>query len=474
MNHLYKCILVFIVLSIVFYTNFSGHYNKMPMHVDSWQVISKADYILKQEKIMPDEPFSNLESNYPRGSPLFLAVLASITNWHIVSIELISLSQFLPALFNVILALLLYLFSKALFKNEMASLAVMAFTPLAISNITMLGIFYLVPVAFGMLLCYLFFSFLVRKNWIFAFLAFISILVTHNSSLAFASVAFLLYFIFNRENRRKLKYLLIVLGIGFLGFILTRGLEYTMNLIPMLFVFEKSKPYFSVYLTLSISFIVLTAIGIYLILSRERQARTFLIPLFAFLAINALTYWHFQGIFLVYRRLYVFLYSLLPFFVGYSVWFICSRIENIGNRFSFVKKYHLILLIFFLILIPVAIQLNIKEYQRSYQYVSKTEHELFRQFGENYPNNYLVADHLESFALPYYSIKPVVLSPMHGVNTTYFRETISCFTKRDIKCFEDFFNRTEFKYLYTSTYVNSTKFEPFLNYKDRIIYKFVE
>jgi len=471
MNKLHKFILVIAILLVVFFTNFLGHYNQMPMHVDSWQLISKADYFIKQQNIMPDEPFSHTESNYPEGSSLFLAVLASISNWYIVSAGFISISQFLPAILNVILALLLYLLSKTLFKNEMVALAVMAFTPLAISNITMLGIFYLAPVAFGMVLSYLFFSFLVRKELLSAFLIFVSILVTHNSSLAFASVAFFLYFIFNKENWKKLKYLLTVFGIGFFMFILMNGFEYTIKLIPSLFLFEKIQPHFSIYLTLPIIFLVFLSAGIYLILVCEKRVSKFLIPLFAFLAVNAFAYWYFQGILLVYRRLYVFLYSMLPFFIGYSVWFISFRIESLlGN----LKKYYPVLIIIFVLLIPQAVMLNIRVYERSYQYVTSTEHELFKEFGEEYPENYLVADHLESFALPYYNIKPVVLSPMHGANTTYYAETFECFANRNITCFEEFFNTTSFEYLYTSTYVNSTHFEPFLKHEDKIIYKFVK
>jgi hypothetical protein len=284
-----------------------------------------------------------------------------------------------------------------------------------------------------------------------------------------------LYFLFDRENWKKIKYLVIFFIIGFIGFFITIGPGYSIKLISNIFLFEKVQPYLSVYLTLPITFLILTAIGFYSILIREKKARKFIIPIFSFLAINAFSYWYFKGTLLAYRRLFVYLYSMIPFFVGYSVWFVSSKIEDlpkIKKVLPFVKNYHIVLIILLVLLIPQAITLNIKVREKSVQWVTKEEQELFKQFGQNYPSAYLVADPLESFAFPYYNIKPVVLSPAHGANATYYYDTAQCFSTRDIKCFEDFFNRTEFQYLYTSTFVNSTRFEPFLTYENNIIYKF--
>jgi hypothetical protein len=459
-----------IILFLVFFSNLFGHFGQMPMHVDTWQMISKADYYIKEQRIMSDEPFSHLKYIYPEGATVFLVVLKSLTN-----VDLLAIEQFLPALLNVELALLFYLLARTLFKNELLALTVMAFTLLAISNITILGIFYLAPVAFGMLLSYLFFTFIVRRKWFFAILTFVAIPLTHSSSAIFAFVTLFLYFLFDKEMRKKIKYLAVFVVIGFIEFLIAIGPSYSMRLLLDLFLFEKSQPYISVYLTLPVAFIVLMGSGLYFILAHEKKASKFIIPIFSFLVINAFSYWWFKGTLLAYRRLFVFLYSMLPFFVGYSVWFISSEIERlpkIKKKLYFAKKYHVVLIILLTILVPQTVILNLKVKETSIQWVTKEEHEMFKVFGQNYPDNYLVADHLGSFAFPYYNIKPVVLSPGHAVNSTYFDQTAPCFFGQDIKCFESFFNRTNFEYLYVSFPINSTQFEPFLTYKNNIIYKF--
>lgn len=470
MNRLLKNFLAVMLLATIFLTCFYGHYNQMPQHVDSWQVISKADYILKQKELTFIEPFTGLVLYYPPGAHLHLSVISSIAG-----IDMIFLAQILPAIFFVMLGLLLYTLSKSLFKNELAAISVMAFTPLALSNITMLGPFYLVPLTWGMLLSLLFFYFIIKENWFFSFITFVALANIHNSSVVFSLLGAGLYFLFNKRYWNKIKYLFLFGITALVLFSFTVGYELFYSIIKGLFIFQKAEPYISIYLTMPALFLVSLALGFYLILSKEKKAATFLIPLFTFLAINAFIYWRWQGFFLVYRRLFTFTFMMTSFFVGYTVYYLSNKLEDLtrfSNIFQFIKKYHLALILFLIILVPQAVSLNIKSYGISIQYVSQAESQLFQKFGEIHPQEYLVAGHLESFALPYYNIKPVVLSPAHGVNTTYFPETMPCFITQDIRCFENFFNETNFEYLYTSTLVNSSFFEEDVKYGDRVIYKY--
>ena len=108
-------VLAIILLGVVFFTCLSGHLEVgMPMHVDSWGTISFADFIIKQQKVPTIEPFSGLELNQPVGFALFQACISLESG-----ISLLQQSVYLPAILNVILAMMLYILAKELFdKNK--------------------------------------------------------------------------------------------------------------------------------------------------------------------------------------------------------------------------------------------------------------------------------------------------------------------------------------------------------------------
>ena len=184
------------------------------------------------------------------------------------------------------------------------------------------------------------------------------------------------------------------------------------------------------------------------------------------MAINAFIYWKWQGFFLVYRRLFTFTFMLMPFFVGYAVYTLSTK------KIKFVKNQNLILIILLLLLVPFAIKANARSNKYNYIYVGMDEAVLFSEFGKLYPNSYLGTDHLEAFAMPYYNIKPIQLSPAHGVNTTYFNYLAPCYLNEIPECFGDFFYAINFTYLYPGKKINTTYFNPILKYKNKEIYKF--
>jgi hypothetical protein len=472
MKKLLKYSLVISIILILFLVNYIPHHNQMPQHVDSWIFISWAKSTLDDKRLTFIEPFSSETSHYPLGTRISLAVTTSITG-----LDMIHIAQFLPAIFFAILGLLLYSLSRRLFNNCTVAIVITAFTPLALSNITMLGPYYLVPVAWGMLLSLLFFYFFISSRWLFSLITLIAIVNTHTSSLVFSLIGVSLYFIFNRQYWLKIKYLFLIIFTAIIFFSLTIGYRPLFSLIVNFFAFEKQPPYISVYLTLPVLFLVLQAIGFYLILIREKKAAHFLIPLFSVLAINAFLYWNWKGFFLVYRRLFTFSFMVASFFVGYAVYTISETITNLLTRTSpkwqFLKKNNLLLITLLFILVPPTIHLNLKAHKYSEIYVDNEEHILLTRFGQLHPESYITTNHLQAYALPYYNLKPVQLSPMHISNISYFHNVSPCFYNRDIKCLESFFNRTNFKYLYTQTLVNSTYFKPAFNYSNHVIYEFV-
>ena len=469
MNKLVKSVLVILILAILFLVTFLPQHNLLPRHVDAWQVVTKADFVLDNKEVSVIEPFSSTVLFYPPGSHLQLAILKSISG-----LGLLFLSSIIPSLFFVMLGLSLYSLSKLLFKSDMVALSIMAFTPLALSNITMLGPYYLVPLTWGMILSLLCFYFLVKKSWLLFFFSFIAISLVHNSSMVFALIGIILFFIFNKSYWPMIKYLLLLILAAILIFVLISGsFSYLSSIALNLFAFDKASPYISFLGLYPAIFIIIMALGFYFMLINEKKASSFIIPLFLFLVINAFLYWNWKGFFLVYRRLFTFLFLMSTFFVGYGVFRISSGIERvIGRSFPGFKKNNIALIIILALLVPFAVKANLDSHRSDVALITNDESMLFSNFGQLFPNAYVATDHLQAFALPYYNLKPVQLSPAHGTDILYYEELHPCYENRNATCFESFFSKSNFTYLHTRAPLNSSYFKPFFKYNKSTIYLF--
>jgi len=459
---------IVLILVALFLTSFLPQHNLLPRHVDAWQVVTKADAVIDNRAVSVLEPFSETVSFYPPGAHLHLAILQSISN-----INLLFISNILPALFMVILGLLLYALSKLLFKNELVSITIMAFTPLSLSNITMLGPYYLVPLAWGMIISLLAFYFLIKKSWLLFFISFIALSLTHNSSMVFALIGIALFFIFNKSYWRLVKYLLILILAAIIIFIAISGsFSYLLSISLSFFAFDKASPFINFQAMFPPIFLLFLALGFYFILVNEREASRFLIPLFAFLAINAFLYWNWMGFFLVYRRLFTFLFLMSVFFVGYGVFCISSNERIIGRGIVKLRKSSIILILAIIILLPIAIKANLQAHISDVTLVNNNENILFRDFGNLNPNTSVATDHLQAFALPYYNLRPVQLSPAHGTDILYYEELHLCYESLNTTCFENFFKNHNVTYLYIRIPINSTYFKPYFKYNQSVIYRF--
>jgi len=74
--------------------------------------------------------------------------------------------------------------------------------------------------------------------------------------------------------------------------------------------------------------------------------------------------------------------------------------------------------------------------------VSKSEAVIFKKLGELDPCSYLFANHLESFSLPYFHLKPLQLSPRHaGSKIRYESGMYRYYPNGDLSLFSSFFAR---------------------------------
>jgi hypothetical protein len=433
----------------------------LPAHVDSWLVVSRAHQVQKDSSISFLGPISQ-NSTYPPGAHLHLAVSSSITG--IPPLNIIPLFRFV---FFMVLGLLLYTLSKKLFKNQITAIVISLFSPLALSNITMLGPAYLVPLTWGMLLALAFFRTMLDEKWIIASILFLALAFTHRSSLLFALLTIGLYYLIT--NRRRLLYLLPFAIIATIIILISPGPEYLINVLAGLFTFSKQRPYLVVKWILPWYFLTFLAIGIFATILKERKAAKFLIPIFSFMAINAFLYWYWQGFLLVYRRLFTYLFLMSVPLIGYGVYALAERIESFWKP---LKKYHIVLIIALLLLIPLAIQTNLEARERNLIHVTEAEHLLLTEFAQTYPGTSLIADHLESIALPYYNIPPVQLSPGHGLNTLDYGRIAPCYYVAEPDCFAQYMAQNNISFVYPHANWHVTYFQPIINESNLLIYQF--
>ncbi|MBI4232475.1 hypothetical protein HY605_04550 [Candidatus Peregrinibacteria bacterium] len=401
---------------------------QMPQHVDSWIVISIADRIVKDHYIPRVDPFRGATLEYPKGVYAFVAVIHLITG-----IDMITLSQLLPAIIFVVMGALNYAIALRLFNKRTVAILSVVFTLLVLTNMTMLGPFYLVPLTFGALLILLMLYFISSGKIFLAILTYFAIPLTHMNSAMFATLILGLFFIVNNPLRYW-KYLVLFLVIGITGFLLflttkdiilsPEGLLDTLRW--GFFVYFKDffklpieRPFINYLWEIKSIFFFFFGSGLFFILLREKKARKILVPSFIFLAINLYLFWNYKtGYFLFYRRTIFYLFLLSPLFISYGVFAIADVVSSslllfTKNRLTLLIRHtHLFLVVLLIILIPEAVSINLNAHP-SHTWVSKEEHLFFKDFGKQHPNSYILTDHLEAYALPYYDLKPIMTSPMH-------------------------------------------------------------
>lgn len=431
-------------------TFFSYFFSTLVYHVDSWILISRS--VINESAFY----FNSLSGFYPPGSFKLISLLSSLTGLDILIIRPI----FLFVCF-VLLGFLFYSISKTLFKNKLLSLVIGLFVFLVFTNMTMLGPRFFVPLTFGILLCLLFLYFILKEKWVISLIIFISLVLTHASTTVFTLIFLFLYFLFNREYWDKLKYFVLLVLIALVGIMATKTSFFL--ILKNFFMFSKSEPYYYFFHMYGWIFFILLILGFLLILIKEEKARKFLIPIFVFLALDICMYWYWQGVLLVYRKLLFYLTLLVPFFVGYSVYFISINLENIlvkVKKLLFIRKFHIILVILLILLVPYAISLNNKQFNKNHEvYVRDGMVPLLEKFSLDYSGEFLVTNELMSYSLAYYNLKPVQLTVMHGFDTLHLSELNPIYWKYDQEALNSFMLENNYTYLFHSQGFNESLFK---------------
>ncbi len=212
-------------------------YYTLPYHYDSWDHITITREIIKRENLIWHNPYlgekfrdSNWEINYS----ILLAEISILTG-----IDPLYLAAIVPTIIGIILALNTFILVRYLTGSDLAGIFSLIFVLTIKSSWTLMGIWFLVPVAYGMsqipLIIFLFLRAIKSEGrvgvWdITLALVFINVTLSHPPSTIIFLPIFLLYLILNPDlvvrNKEKISVAIVVLFILSLRFIPIDSLDY--------------------------------------------------------------------------------------------------------------------------------------------------------------------------------------------------------------------------------------------------------
>ena len=206
-------VLIIIVLTFTFFLVYIPHLDyPFPRHVDEWHHITEAIKLEKGE-------YSGGATGYRIGFHILLLLLSKITN-------LVLIYQFLPAIWAVISALVLfYVVYKKTNKQFSIALLAMIFFASIKSNVNITGLWFFTPLTFSIPFIFLYVYFFTegiekhnRKFILLSLAIMILLLFIHSISVLFAIPFLLIYSLFNfRYLKKEWKFFLIFLIIPIIG-----------------------------------------------------------------------------------------------------------------------------------------------------------------------------------------------------------------------------------------------------------------
>ena len=230
----FQTLILIMALAIIFILVYSPHFGyPLPFHIDEWHHISEAlrlgnygEYF-ESLRVMAERRFSGMEI----GFHFVLFLISWVFN-------LVSIYQFLPAIWAVFSALALFyvVYKKSSHNFYLAILAVVFFGSIK-SNINLTGLWFFTPLTFSIPIIFLYLYFFTEgvqtenKKFILISLFLMLILIpTHSISVLFALPILTLYLLFNFKYFLKniLFFLtfLLVPAVGILFYKYTLGIEW--------------------------------------------------------------------------------------------------------------------------------------------------------------------------------------------------------------------------------------------------------
>ncbi len=189
--------LLVLISIITFLLVYSPHFNySLPYHIDEWHHITEAIKLKNGE-------YTGSSIGYRIGFHIFLLALS-------IPFNLVSIYQYLPALWAVLSALTLFYVTYKKTRNFNIAVLSMLFFASIKSNVNLTGIWFFTPLSFSIPFVFLYFYFFSeglekrKKNYITLSLALmLFLLFVHSISVLFAIPILLIYSFFYKDYLKK-------------------------------------------------------------------------------------------------------------------------------------------------------------------------------------------------------------------------------------------------------------------------------
>ena len=205
---------VFLVLFFVYlalYVTYSIHLEySFPYHADEWDALAIANEINRIDGLVSYNPFRGwgfdpqAEQNYH----LFLATIMNFTNWDEIDLGAVYTALFVPVLMTFLMILFTFLLIKHLTGNSVAAFLSAITVVITRPNVTLLGYWFAVPMAFGLAFMPLVLLLFVKtftddksipsnQYFLFFLIVYAMLTLTHPATAIIFLPAFFLYFLLN-------------------------------------------------------------------------------------------------------------------------------------------------------------------------------------------------------------------------------------------------------------------------------------
>jgi hypothetical protein len=475
----YQVYLLLAASIAVFLLIYSPHLDyKLPYHIDEWHHITET-IRLKQG----DYPGGTI--GYRVGFHLLLIIPSLFAN-------LISIYQYLPALFGVISALVLFFITyKITNKNFFISLFAMIFFASLKSNTNITGLWFFTPLTLAIPLIYLYVYLLTQglekenKTFILTSLVImLALIFIHPISLLFA-IPFLIIFSLTKTKylKKQKKFLSLFLLIPIIGIIfyslmtkipLTNTLGHLFSSLKFsqewgVFIWDNS--FFELYSLAGYLLAILGVAGIFLLKKTKKYLPYLLWPatLLIFISIYKIT----KVSYLVpYQRALYYLALSLPILsalgIYYLIFLINTNIRKIKieqHKIKTIKKLVLIIISILIIFLAFRSYTVIPEPLRLYKVIDQNDYQAML-FLSAFPTSTIMSDPQTSVALfPITGHKPVATLSFYGDR----RDPDIFFLSQDCTTRQEILNKHNVSYVLSKWELNCP-WEIIYDQKD-IIYK---
>ncbi len=369
-NAIAKILLLLFFLALAFYFAYyviHQNYN-LPFHSDEWDHLALAKEITRTDQLVNYNPYRGWgwDPQWEQNYQLFQAMLLNLTNWDITDLGIVQLALLIPVLMTFLMILFTFVLAKQLtgsnFAGILSALAVLLTRP----NVTVLGYWFAVPMAFGLafipLVLFLFVkSFGEDKSFRYSLLLFVvfaQLTLVHPASSIIFLPAFMIYLLLQPRLllKSKTKIILLVIELGILCLLLIGYSVYSYSATTYAGLFDKvleiitfttsiyeTNTFFFLPRYLSWPIFLVSAVGIfYLLNAKNKQAIILPILIFTLVPLLYLFFTQEKTYLADYRRIFYYAAESLAICAGVGLYaitkFVSRAIDKALEGYFFLSE----------------------------------------------------------------------------------------------------------------------------------------